>query len=66
MSLVAVLGGVIFGCNYQPTSLPGPTVDSFNNVYELLFVLHGPVDLIVVTSTEINHDMFVPEKEHYS
>ena len=36
-------------------------VNGLHNVNHLLLVLHGPVDLVVVTSTQINHDVFVPE-----
>ncbi|PWA34507.1 hypothetical protein CTI12_AA618410 [Artemisia annua] len=64
--LIMVLVGVIFGSNDQITTLPSSTVDCFKNVDELLFVLHFLVDLVVFTSTKINHDMFVPEEEHDS
>ena len=36
-------------------------VNGLHNVDHLLLVLHGPVDLVVVTSSQINHDVFVPE-----
>ena len=62
--LVSVLGGVVFGCNNQTTTLPRPTVNCLNNVNELLLVLEGPVDLVVVSSAKINHNVLVPEEEH--
>ena len=65
MKLVTVLGGVIFGSDDETTSLPGSTVDGLNNVDELLLVLESPVDLVVVTGSEINHDVLVPEEEHH-
>ena len=36
-------------------------VNGLHNVDHLLLVLHGPIDLVVVTSSQINHDVFVPE-----
>ena len=29
-----------------------------------LFVLHGPIDLVVVSRAQINHDVLVTEEEH--
>ena len=31
---------------------------------EYLLVLHGPVDLVVVSGAEIDHHVLVPEEEH--
>ena len=62
--LISVFGGIIFGRNHQTSSLPRPPVYSLHNVHQLLFVLHGPVDLVVVPRAQVNHDVFVPEEEH--
>jgi len=62
--LVSVLGRIVLGGHDQTSALPGAPVDSFNDVNQLLFILHGPVDLVVVTSAQINHDVLVAEKEH--
>lgn len=35
-----------------------------DDVDKLLFVFHGPVDLVVVTSAKVNHNVLVPEEEH--
>jgi len=66
MSLVAVFGGVIFGSNDKTTTLPRAAVNSLDNVDELLLVLESPIDLVVVASAQIDHDVLVPEEEHNS
>ena len=50
-----ILRSVIFMSSIKP-------VNGLHNVNHLLLVLHGPVDLVVVTSTQINHDVLVPER----
>lgn len=50
----------------QTTALLGSTVDSLDNVDQLLFILQNPVELIIITSTEIAHHMFISEEEHES
>lgn len=55
-----------FWRNYKTPPFPCSTVHNFNNVNELLLVVHGPVDLVVVSSTQINHDMLIPEEKHDS
>ena len=62
--LVSVFGGIIFGRDHQTSPLPGPPVYSLHNVHQLLFVLHGPVNLVVVPRAQVDHDVFVPEEEH--
>lgn len=64
ISLIPVTGGVIFGRYDKTTALRGSAVNSFNDVNQLLFVIHCPVYLVVITSSEINHDMFVTIEEH--
>ena len=61
---VSVLGGIILRRYDQTSTFPGPAVDCLHNVYKLLGVLHGPVDLVVVSGAQINHDVFVAVEEH--
>ena len=63
-SSISVLGGIVLGRHHKTPALPGPPVHSLYNVDHLLLVLHGPVDLVIVTSSKINHDVLVAEKEH--
>jgi len=63
---VAIFGGVIFGSDNKTTTLPRTAVDGLDNVDELLIVLQSPIDLVVVASTKIDHDVLVPEEEHDS
>lgn len=60
---VSVFGGVVFRGHHKTSSFPRPSVDGLNNIYHLLFVFHGPVYFVVVTSAKINHDVFVPETD---
>lgn len=62
---VTILGGVIFGGDDQTAPFPCASIYSLNNVDEFLFVLQGPIDLVVVASTKIDHDMLVAEEEHH-
>lgn len=48
----------------QNFTFSGTTIDSLNNVDELLGVLESPVDLIIVTSAQIDHDMLIAVEEH--
>lgn len=48
----------------QTSSFACPTVHHFHYVYKLLLVVHSPVDLVIVASTQINHDVLVTEEEH--
>jgi len=61
---VAVFGGVIFGSDDETATLPGAAVNGLDDVDELLLVLESPIDLVVVASAEIDHDVLVPEEEH--
>lgn len=58
---ISVFCRIILWRHHQTSSFSRPSVHRFNNVYHLLLVLHRPVDLIVVTGAQINHDVFVPE-----
>jgi hypothetical protein len=49
--LVSILCGVVLGRDNQTPALSGSAIDSFDDVDRFLLVLHGPVDLIVVTGT---------------
>jgi len=63
--LVTVLGGIVLWSNHQITALPGTPIPSLYNVNKLMLVLQGPIDLIVVSCTKINHDALVSEEEHH-
>lgn len=62
LSSVSVLRGVVLWRHDQAATFPGAPVHSLDDVYHFLFVFHGPVDLVVVTSTQVNHDVLVPAK----
>lgn len=56
--------GVVLGTDDQTTSLLGTSVHRLENVNELLLVLKNPLDLVVVTGTQIDHHVLVSEEEH--
>merc|ERR1719422_878717 len=63
---VAVLGTVVLRGDHQTSALAGTSVDGLQDVNELLLVVHGPIDLVVVTGPQIYHHVLVPEEEHHS
>ncbi len=48
----------------QTTTLLGTTIDGLDDIDQLLLVLENPVQLIVITSAEIAHHVFIAEEEH--
>jgi len=62
--LVSVSGGVILWADNQTTTLLCTSVDGLNDIDQLLLVFQNPVQLIVVSRTEIAHHMLVSEEEH--
>lgn len=63
---VAIFGRIVFWRHNQTSSLSCSAVNSLDNVDHLLLVLHCPVDLVVVASSQVNHDVLVAEEEHNS
>jgi hypothetical protein len=62
--LVLVLGRIVLGRDHQPPALSRPAIDHFDNVNHFLFVRQRPIDFVVVSGSEIDHDVFVSVKEH--
>jgi len=62
--LVSVSGGVILRTDNQTTTLLRTTIDRLDDINQLLLILQDPVELVVVTGTEIAHHMFIAEEEH--
>jgi hypothetical protein len=50
--------------NHQTATFLRATVDSLDDINQLLLILQHPVQLVVVASTKIAHHMFVAEEEH--
>lgn len=63
LELISVFRRIILGRHHQTPSFSGSSIHRFYNVNHLLFVLHGPVDLVVVSGSQINHDVFVSGKQ---
>lgn len=57
-------GRIIFWRNDETSTFGRPPVDSLDNINEFLFVRYSPVDLIVVTRSQVDHDMFISVEEH--
>jgi hypothetical protein len=62
--LVSVSGRVILGTHNQTSTLLGSSVDGLDDINQLLLVLQNPVQLVVVSCSEITHHVFVAEEEH--
>eukprot|EP00306_Pavlova_sp_CCMP459_P021172 CAMPEP_0185541328 /NCGR_PEP_ID=MMETSP1381-20130426/1892_1 /TAXON_ID=298111 /ORGANISM="Pavlova sp., Strain CCMP459" /LENGTH=184 /DNA_ID=CAMNT_0028153231 /DNA_START=988 /DNA_END=1543 /DNA_ORIENTATION=- len=52
--------------DHETASFARTPVDGLDDVDHLLLVCQGPVDLVVVTRAQVDHDMLVPEEEHDS
>lgn len=63
-ALVSVARGVVLGADDQTTSLLRSSVHRLDNVYQFLFIFEDPVELVIVSGTEIDHHVFVAEEEH--
>ena len=63
-SLVSVSGRVVLGTHDQTSALLGSSVDGLDDINQLLLVLQNPVQLVVVSGSEITHHVFVAEEEH--
>jgi hypothetical protein len=50
--------------NDQTTALLRTTIDCLDDINQLLLILQNPVELVVVTGTEIAHHVLVAEEEH--
>ena len=64
--LVSIFRGIIFWRHDQTSSFPRPPVHSLYNINEFLHILHCPVNLIVVTRSQINHNVLISVEEHTS
>jgi hypothetical protein len=56
-NLVLVLCRVVLRRDDEAAPLPCATVHRLNDIDHLLFVWNGPVDLVVVTCSQIDHDV---------
>jgi len=62
--LVSVSGGVILRTDNQTATLLRSTVDSLDDINQLLLVLQHPVQLVIVAGAEIAHHVLVAEEKH--
>ena len=62
---VAVLCAVVFRRYDQPSPFPRSAINSFDYINHLLLVIECPIDLTVVTGTQVHHNVLVSEEEHH-
>lgn len=55
---------VILRADHQTSALLGAAEHGLEDVDELLLVIKNPVQLVIVTGSEIAHDVLVAEEEH--
>lgn len=55
---------VILWADDQTTALLGSFVHRLQDIDELLLVLQHPVELVIVSRSEIAHHVFIAEEEH--
>lgn len=63
---VSVFCRIIFGGYDETTAFTGPSIYRLDDVDHFLFILNCPVDLVVVTCSQIYHNMLIPEEKHGS
>lgn len=63
--LVAIFRGIVFRGDDQTATFASATIDRFDNVDEFLSIFQSPTDLIVITSAQIDHDVFISVEEHH-
>lgn len=61
---VLVLGRIVLVRDDETASSARPAIDNLDEVDELLDVVHGPVDFVVVARPEVDHDVLIAEEEH--
>ena len=63
-ALISVLCRVVLR-RYHKTSALALRVHDLHDIDEFLFIVHGPVDLVVVARSQVNHDVLISEEKHY-
>ena len=63
--LVSVLGGIVLGGYHQTSPLARPRKHRLHDIDELLLVVHGPVDFVIVARAEVDHDVLVAKEKHH-
>ena len=63
--LVAILGRVVFRRDDQTPAFTCAQVDGLDDVDHFLLVLQCPVDFVVITGAQIDHDVLISEEKHH-
>lgn len=64
LRLILLSSGVIFGADDEASTLTCASVDDFHDINEFLTLCNGPVDLVIVAGTKVDHDMLVAVEKH--
>ena len=64
-ALISVLCRVVLRRYHKTTALARSRVHNLHDVDEFLFIVHGPVDLVVIARSQVNHDVLISEEKHY-
>jgi hypothetical protein len=61
--LVSISRRIVLWRNHQTSTLLRTLINRLDNVYQLLFVLQHPIQLVIVACSEIAHHVLVPVEE---
>lgn len=64
LPLILVTSRIILRSNHQPPPLPRPPKNRFHKINHLLFVLHCPINFIIIPRPQIDHHVFISIKKH--
>ena len=56
-SSILVLRRVVLRRDDQPPTLPSAPIDCLDDVDQLLSIIHGPVDLVVISRPKVHHNV---------
>lgn len=62
---VLVVSRIILRTYHQTSTLLCTSINDLDNIYQILLVFDGEIELVVVTCAEIAHHVFVTPEEHY-
>ena len=61
---IFVMRRVILRTHDQTSSFLCTSIDDLDDIYQVLLVIDVKIELVVISSAEITHHMFIPPEEH--
>lgn len=61
---VLIPSRVVLWTDDETSTFGRPSIDDFNDIDEFLFIFNSPIDLVVISRSQIHHDVLVSVEEH--